>query len=291
MKASSVQWPTFLGIGVPKAATTWLYEVLDNHPDIWMPEHEREVHFFNRYYGDRGLDWYGQFFPSREEPTYQAIGEVTPSYLYCEEERIEAIASEVPSVQKLILMLRNPVDRLYSGYWFSRRVDNLDVTFREFMEERPTTLRWGRYAVHLKRWLQYFDREQFLVLTVESDLADVEHARKRLASFLGVDPTAFPPGAGKSEKNARYMPKFRRLYAWAVDLNRKMKRANIYWPAKIADALGVKHWFGKKTIDRKMDPKIREELTQFYADDVEKLEQLLGREFSEWKDFASSSGH
>ena len=70
-----------------------------------------------------------------------------------------------------------------------------------------------------------------------------------------------------------------------------MKRANIYWPAKIADALGVKDWFGKETVDREMDPPIREELTQFYADDVEKLEQLLGREFSEWKDFASSSGH
>lgn len=290
MGASSVQWPTFLGIGVPKAGTTWLYEVLDSHPHIWVPEHEREVHFFNRYYKDRGLDWYGQFFPNGENTPYQAVGEVTPHYLYCERERIEALQAEVPSVQKLLLMLRNPVDRLYSGYWFSRRVDNLDLSFREFIDERSVTLKWGRYARHLERWLLYFDRDQFLVLTVESDLSDIGRAREKLASFLNVGATAFPEEAGRSKENSRYMPRFRHLYAWAVEFNRQMKRANIYWPAKIADALGVQNWFGKKSVDRKMDSQIREELAQFYAEDIKRLEQLLGREFTEWDDFSSPTG-
>lgn len=282
MASQSVQWPTFLGIGVPKAGTTWLYEVLDSHPNIWVPEHEREIHFFNRYYGDRDLDWYGQFFPGQAEAAYQAVGEVTPHYLYCDSERIEVLREQVPSVEKLILMLRNPVDRLYSGYWFSRRVDNLDISFREFMEERPKTLEWGKYASHVERWLQYFDRDQFLILTVESDLNDMERTRERLASFLEVDAAAFPAGAGQSEENARHMPRFRWLYAWAVDLNRKMKRANLYWPAKIADTLGVKTWFGKEKVDREMDPQMRERLSDFYADDMRRLEQILGREFPEW---------
>jgi hypothetical protein len=64
MRSCSTHWPTFLGIGVPKAGSTWLYETLAAHPHIWVTPNEREVHFFDRYYEDRRLSWYEQFFPN-----------------------------------------------------------------------------------------------------------------------------------------------------------------------------------------------------------------------------------
>ena len=291
MGTSSTQWPTFLGIGVPKAGTTWLYEVLDSHPQIWVPEHEREVHFFNRYYEDRGLDWYGKFFPGQEHSPYEAVGEVTPHYFYCEEERIADIKSTIPSIQKFILILRNPIDRLYSHYWFRRRVENAEESFRSFIGDRSIVVEWSRYARFIQRWLEHYDRSQVLVLTTEKDLGAAEESRRKIAEFLQVDPCLFPDDSGNSKKNPRHLPRYKLAYRWAISVRRILEKADIQWPKRIARALGVKHWFGKKTIDRKMDLKIREELTQFYADDVEKLEQLLGREFSEWKDFDSFSGH
>jgi hypothetical protein len=95
--------PTFLGIGVPRAGTTWLHGLLDSHPDVYVPSRRKEVSFFDLHYG-RGVEWYKRFFPADSETArYQAIGEITPFYFYGRDcpERISRM-----SVSKLLLMLR-----------------------------------------------------------------------------------------------------------------------------------------------------------------------------------------
>ena len=57
--------PTFLGIGAPRAGTTWLNTLLSSHPDVYMPTRREEVRFFDRDY-DFGLGWYESFFPPPE---------------------------------------------------------------------------------------------------------------------------------------------------------------------------------------------------------------------------------
>jgi hypothetical protein len=284
MNLRSTQWPTFLGIGVPKAGSTWLYETLCTHPQIWLPPDEREVHFFNRYYEDRGLCWYAQFFPKSEAASY-TVGEITPSYIYCGPEQIEAIKSTMPTVTRLILILRNPVDRLYSAYWNRRRLYNFNVSFRTFIEESvegaEKNIKHGRYAEYLRRWFRYFEITQFSILTVESDLTDPELARKKIADFLEVDPDAYPPDAGKKKRNPRHLPYFRSAYAWAVEMNKKLKRNNIYWPSRVARKISIKDWFGKKDVNDEMNPRLRNRLLDLYADDVRDLEDLLDREFTE----------
>jgi hypothetical protein len=67
------------------------------------------------------------------------------------------------------------------------------------------------------------------VLTTESDLSDnIEKTKNKLASFIGVNPDEFPERAGKSKKNKRHLPKFKYIYSWAVEINKKLKRSNIY---------------------------------------------------------------
>ena len=61
--------PNFIGIGVPRAGTTWLHELLDMHPDVAVPQRRKEVHFFDRYY-DKGMAWYSSFFPPDHEAVY-----------------------------------------------------------------------------------------------------------------------------------------------------------------------------------------------------------------------------
>jgi len=281
MSSCSTRWPSFLGIGVPKAGSTWLYETLSPHPQIWLPPDEREVHFFDRYCESRGLAWYEQFFPD-EDSSYRAVGEITPHYLYCSPERIAAVESVVPSIQRFILLLRNPVDRLHSHYWFRRRVDNMDVSFRHFVENHPHGVEWGRYGTYLERWLDRYDSSQFLVLTTEKDLTEVEATREKLATFLEVDPDQFPSDAGESKENSRHLPYFRTAYAWATAIHSELRRRDIYWPRAVARMLGVRKWFGRREVNDEMDPQLREELSNLYAEEVRKLEEMLDREFCEW---------
>jgi hypothetical protein len=191
------------------------------------------------------------------------------------------LKSELSSVKKFILLLRNPVDRLHSHYWFRRRVDNLDVSFRYFVEDHPHGVEWGQYGTHLEPWLNQFDRDQFLILTTEKDLAEVQYTREKLSSFLGVSPDTFPPEAGNSKENSRHLPYFRAAYAWAIEINRELKRRDIYWPSRLARTLRVKNWFGKREVDAQMDPELREELSDLYLGEVRKLEEMLNREFAE----------
>lgn len=281
MSLSSVQWPSFLGIGTPKSGTTWLYDLMKSHPEIWVP-HKREIHFFNREYS-RGISWYEQFFPRDNISAYEAIGEVTPHYLYCSPDQIKMLRSQVPSVRKLILVLRNPIDRLYSHYWFRRRVENAHLSFLTFIENRSNIVELGFYAKYLERWLEYFGREKILILTTEKDLSMVRKTRRKLASFLQVDPKLFPENAGMSKKNTRHLPRFRKAYAWAIAVRRAFRRADIHWPSRLAHALGVKDWFGKQKVEAEMDSGLREELAALYSNDVRKLERLLDREFPEWE--------
>ena len=73
-------FPTFLGIGVPRSGTTWLHEILQAHPDVYVPKYRKEIHFFDENYG-LGIDWYRKFFPSDMHANkYRVIGEITPFY-------------------------------------------------------------------------------------------------------------------------------------------------------------------------------------------------------------------
>ena len=76
--------PTFLGIGVPRAGTTWLHQLLSAHPDVFLPSRRKEVRFFDRHH-EEGQGWYEGFFcPPDEADRYSAIGEISPQYLYCD---------------------------------------------------------------------------------------------------------------------------------------------------------------------------------------------------------------
>ena len=70
--------PTFVGIGVPRAGTTWLHTMLDKHPETYLPGKRKEVRFFDRYF-DEGLGWYETFFRDAD-PNARAVGEISPQY-------------------------------------------------------------------------------------------------------------------------------------------------------------------------------------------------------------------
>ncbi len=272
--------PNFLGIGAPRAGTTWLHELLASHPQVYVPSRRKEVRFFDDYYS-RGLDWYAGFFPRDAlAARYLAIGEITPHYLYPAEcpERIAGL----PSVTRLLLILRDPVARAYSHYCHSVRIDNYRGTFESFLQQEPHALHAGFYARHLQRYLQCFRREQFLILTHERALADVAATKQSLAAFLRVPATGFPPQAGLERVNAGSTPRARRLYALLARLTRRLQRWDLDWVSNLGKRLGVKQLFGEAPSPPPMLPQTRANLRDLYAPDIAELQAMFGLDLSIW---------
>jgi len=275
--------PEYLGIGVPKAGSTWLHELLGSHPKVWVPPDRREVRFLNQV-PDRTLTWYEQFFPG-DTSSYEAVGEVTPYYIYCSEQQIEFLRREIPSARKFIVILRNPIERVYSSYWFKRRVANIDKSFREYVDDNGGVLEQSKYVHYLRRWLTYFDRENFLFLILEEDVSEPARARQKIAAFLGVQESKFPTEAGTQKENERWIPVFGNLYAWATNVADRLRRRDLDWIVNLAERAGAKKIFGKRTVrDEGMGAAVRADLNTRLLDQVDELEKIIERDLSAWRD-------
>ncbi|MEM1042736.1 MAG: sulfotransferase domain-containing protein [Bacteroidota bacterium] len=202
--------PDFLLIGAQKAGTTSLYHYLTQHPRV-LPVHRKEVHYFDIGYR-RGLGWYRSFFPTAREVQREAAltGEASPYYLF--HPQVPArIRQDLPDA-KLIVLMRNPVDRAYSHYHHEVRKGYETLPFEEAVdreEERIAEetarlgadpayysqahrsfsyLARGRYLEQLRPWIDRFGREQMLLLPGERMYADPQGVLDAVCGFLGIEP-------------------------------------------------------------------------------------------------------
>lgn len=156
--------PTFLVIGSQKAGTTSIYNVLKKHPQIFMPETKEINFFFHEYLYSRGIEFYELYFNSEKS---DVIGEASPGYI-CHPEAPRRIKKHLPNV-KLILTVRNPIDRAYSQYYDNRRQLSETRPFHQTLftalsdEYSPGECGYfsrGIYIKYIKRYLEYFHHDQ-----------------------------------------------------------------------------------------------------------------------------------
>ncbi len=155
--------PRFLGIGAPKAGTTWLHHNMAAHPDLYLPE-IKELHFFNvRTWLTMG--WYSRQFTAAG---HRVPGEITPGYAALPEGTVRQIATLIPEV-RLLYLVRDPIERMWSHavMKLARERDRAvgDVTDAEFLahfEEEHATGR-GDYVGAVDRWQKAFSPEQLWV--------------------------------------------------------------------------------------------------------------------------------
>lgn len=186
--------PNFFIAGAPKAGTTSLYRYVAEHPDVCMSA-EKETGFFLENYG-KGLDWLLSTH-YRHYDGEPAIGESTTGMM-ASRKAPERIARDLPDA-RLLFILRNPVDRIYSHFNFHRSAGVLppETVFSEVIRDasskwRTTQIDLGRYHDHLTRYAQHFDREQMLVLLFDDLKTQPEAIMRRTYAFLGVDPDYTP---------------------------------------------------------------------------------------------------
>jgi hypothetical protein len=198
--------PDFLIIGAQKAGTTALYAYLRRHPQIGGPAW-KEVSYFDRHYR-RGTAWYRGQFPFRSDG--RIAGEASPGYLF-HPLAPERVQETVPDA-KLIVLLRNPIDRAFSHYHHEVALGREPLSFEDAIGAEPGRTHgeeerlmrepgyfshawWdyayvarGRYAEQLERWFAVFPREQLLILATEELGADPAETYARVVEFLGLPP-------------------------------------------------------------------------------------------------------
>jgi hypothetical protein len=200
--------PDFLVLGAQKAGTTALYEYLRRHPQITGPSW-KEVSFFDRHWA-RGERWYRGNFPNLARTREKLVGEASPSYVFhpLAPQRVQEVVPDA----RLIVLVRNPVDRALSQYNHEAALGREPLPFEEALDAEEERLRgeqermaadpryfsrewWshtyqarGRYAEQLERWLAVFPREQLLILPTDDLGSDPAQAHAQVLEFLGASP-------------------------------------------------------------------------------------------------------
>ncbi|MEQ8268831.1 MAG: sulfotransferase [Parvibaculum sp.] len=284
--------PTFFVIGAEKAGTTWLYEILSRHPDIFLPE-TKELSYFNQldsnlkvsdYFTQLKRSWYEDFFAARR--TENAVGDISPMYL-CDEAAPRRIADTVPGA-KLIAILRDPVERAASHYWMAHNKRHIAESLAETIARRhDAVIKRGLYGRQLTRYLECFPRSQILILVFEEAMADRERALAAICRFIGVDPSAQPEEGLEEASNPATAYRWPWLYNASVGVATALRQAPLLsWIPRLLKKAGFNKLVkNANAVDFSKPPlteEQRRDLRDYYAPDRECLEALMGRKIYVW---------
>ena len=291
--------PSFFIVGSPKCGTTSLYKYLDNHVHICMSE-VKEPNYFSReeleenflYYKDtnniKKIDDYINLFNSCNENSIW--GEASVSYLYYSNTAKKIFNFNKKS--KIIIVLRNPIDRAYSHYLMDYTSGYFNYTFEEVVDNKfklidtnvyQQVVGLGFYSQQVARYLDIFDKSNVLIIFQEELSRDTKGTVKHVFDFLGVD---------NSEKFLEVTN--RRLHAYKKPnsvifewLYRNVKLKSYLRKVvskKVKDRL--KDSFLTETNKPKMSSLSRTKLVNFYKQDVMELSNLVNKDLSLlWRDF------
>ncbi len=255
--------PDYLIIGTKRGGTTSLARWVLEHPEVRplfpSPENRKGAYYFDVNYG-RGDAWYRSHFPTRMAHNLRCkragrkllVGEATPYYLY--HPHAAGRARRTTPQSKIIILLRNPIDRAF-GHWGERTRQGIetlgfeealdaeqlrcegeedmmlhDPGYVSFPHQHYSYVDQGRYSRGLKRWMDAYPSEQLLILRSEDMYQNPSAIYRQVVDFLGI---------------SDYSPKA--FSAW----NKKSKDT--------------------------FDPALRARLTDELTEDIQKVEELVGR--------------
>lgn len=274
--------PTFLCIGAMKSATTWLYEILKKHPEIYLNPLIKEINFFNRHY-NRGIKWYERFFLTKEKSIqYKAIGEISPMYFIDEYAPIRI--QETLSDPNFIVVLRNPVDRAFSHYIYRKSKRNDCYSLEQVMCEDTNIFNHGLYAFHLKNWLKVFPKNKFLILIFEEFTKNPLIVLLKISKFLAVDFNKFNKVDLTKKINYTRVPIFHELYKFLIRIMRPFSSKGLYNViGRFSKLKKIIFLFGEKQEKEMFNSSIRTKYFFKYKDDIEELEKLFNIDLNIWK--------
>lgn len=264
----------FVIIGAAKSATTWLQSQLQSDPAVYMPD--PELHYFSREYS-RGKDWYLSQFS--DDGLGKTVGEKSNSYLY-EPEAAVRLHRDLPHV-KLIVQLRNPVERAYSNYCMLFRRGEAGSDIGNYIDpslgENMRFLGGGNFASHLQSYIDLFGREALLILFYEGVSNDPEAQISRARAHLGLPPRPLASDGQRKvkDKTAPIVPPgLSKRLAWMKPIARPLRGTPTFQ--------AVRELIARETRYPPLTDELRKRLNDYYGPSIEALEQMSGQSLSCW---------
>jgi len=288
--------PDFFIVGAPKCGTTAMVQYLDDHPDIFFPD-AKEVHFFgtdlvSRHY-TRDLNRYLSLF--NDWKGQNRIGEASVWYLYSKKAAEEIHAFDPDA--RIIIMLRNPVEMIYSNYYQLFFNGDEDIpTFEEALAAEPDRKAGRRipndcrlveslfyrdgamFTNQVQRYFDVFGREAVHVIIFDDFKLDVAQSYRQTLQFLGVDAdftTDFP------RVNANKMVRSRTLKRLLQPIPNRLRQLRRF--RVLRRGFRKFNQFNTRYVSRPaMNPDLRQQLQSEFAPEVERLGALLDRDLMHW---------
>lgn len=278
--------PTFIVIGARKSGTSSLWWYLRDHPQVFVPEHDKEPKYFVEERGwSLGQDWYESLFAPAQED--QARGELSTDYtafpMYA---GVPArMKSLIPDV-RLVYIMRDPLEHLRSAYEYSLWLGTEARPIREALLYDARYLYECQYSLQIEQYLDHFPRSQMLLLTAE----DLRHHRRetlqKLLRFIGVDADQLPANLHDELNRAegRRIPR-----PWA------RKTGDVLLRTGLSERIphSVSEWiervnrgplFAREVQPEELviDDELRARLVAYLRPDLERLPALFGEPFDCW---------
>jgi hypothetical protein len=228
----------------------------------------------------KGPQWYADHF---EEANGRVCFDSTTTYIRSPWAP-RRIAADNPDA-KIVMCLRNPIDRAFSHYWHEKKKGKYNFDFSEVLENYDLFASWiepGFYAEHIERFLRHFPRDQIRCLLFDDLREDPEGFLHEILTFARVDPDFEPSflhrkaneAGGRRTLTNRVWRGVRRRLQWTGQGN-------------VAQALQSTPVLGQLLQDRAeyeggIDPGVRQELEAICVPEIERLETLLDIDLQTW---------
>lgn len=253
--------PNFLILGTQKGGSTSLYDHIGLHPDVAVSP-RKEIHYFSEDH-QRGEYWYRMFFPfKRSSLTF--CGEASPYYIV-DPHAAGRIKELIPDC-RLIVLLRNPVERAISHYYHNFKKGRDPLSLIEALQQEPSRIgdEWttilndksyssqvhkvysychrGKYAEQLQRYFEHFDREQILVIDSDDFFSQPQETMRIVFDFIGARQPSKDYFEQLKPKNVNPLKKdvdvtaYRYLLDYYQNPNQELYRitgVNFNWESKI----------------------------------------------------------
>lgn len=283
--------PNLINAGVTKAGTTSLFGYLGQHPDICLADEKDLDHFSSWRFGEppaEPLEAYAAHFAHCTGQAYRL--DASPDYFTGGEPLVRALDDALPDV-RVIMVLRDPVARLWSSYTYKKARGALpdEATFREVFEadlaaresgfdrtragEHHRTLSTGFYLENLRPWIDRLG-DRCRVVFLEQLAEDPAERMREVFDWLGID-TSVADRLAYGTRNPTVHPRSRGVQRAAHAVNQRADALFRRFPRLESALRGAYAKVNAGDLGERFEPRDRECVAELYADATRGLGDYL----------------